>query len=1442
MASDSRAYLSQLHELLDLHFNEEELRSLCLEGLGRNGRLSELVALAQQQRPHIEWPPVPDDFELPESLETAVSSDQYHIYGDNVQGDKFTGDKIGRDKNVVGNVSGQSAVAVGERAQATINQYGDIIIRADNFEDLPPAPGEPPYKGLAYFATKDKDIFFGREKLSDELADKLQTTHFLAIMGASGSGKSSLLRAGIIPRLGERNWRIHIIKPGVHPLAALAASLTRDELDPAATGIIGEALATNADTLHKTAAILVARAHAERLLLAVDQFEELFTQCRDPQEQQAFVDNLVSAAGAQGAVTVLLSMRADFYGRVSQFPNLPDLISQQQVYIKPMAEEDLVRAIAEPAKRGGWQFVEGLVEQFVADVGNEPGRLPLLSHALLATWERRRGVVMTLGGYREAGGVKSAIAQTAEATYADLTASEQLIAKRIFLRLTELGKGTEDTRRRVNQVELGQDTAVQAVTQRLTAARLITTTQDGIDVAHEALIREWPRLHHWLDEDRSGLLIHHRLMDAEKTWREKGEDPSYLYTGLRLTEAKQWAETNDDELNDLERVFLKTSLEAEAQRQRTRRLIQLGLVAVFVIIIMLLVGAALISKERNDAIGARETAVAAQSTSDVNAALAVTRAEEAVDARSTADVNAQNASVAEETSDARKEEAVAAQATADFNADLASTREAEARAAEEALSMLKDSIQASQLSEAALARVDTDPELALKLALTAFGISDQADTRRSVFIAGTIPYRANLEGELWMGKKPSFSPDGSLIAAIIGDGKKVRLWDSVSGNTRVTIEASQQASLQWAKFSPDSRSVLTVDLVGTIKLWNASDGMPKATLYEGQSVVKAATFDSSGDYIIFVTEDGTVYAENIAAEELVPIINESAGEITSAAISLDKEKVLITTPELAQIWTINTGNHIDLVLGNEYTSHWGEFSSNGMKIATISTSIGGEQSVRIWEVGNGELIAALEGHEEGGTYSFAFSPDGTKIVTVGANNKVIRLWDTTDGSLLSSFEGQQWISDVAFSPDGLKIVTVSPDETAIIWDINRQTSLLVLSGLQGFGLSAVFSPDGTKIVTDSYDDTIAQQIAQLWNVDYKPFATLAGPANSTRVASLSPDGRIAITTDTEGVAYLWHTNNGELIYTLTDQNQGVVFSSDFSPSGEYVVTVSRGKTRGLRGEVSSNIDGVARIWATGSGKLITTLHIPSHSVTAAVFSPDGKHVVTITSENVVRVWDMEGNPQVILAEHADEVYRVVFSPDGELIATLNKTGVDLWDKEGKHLNTLNFGPGILQPVDLVEFSPNGKQIVVATTINGIRVWDVSTGLPSATLRGHNTEITTAIFSEDGMQVLTASLDGYVKISDVNSGKLLATFEGNHGGILAATFSQDGFVITLDVDGAVETWRWYTVERLVQDIYLRIPDGFSEQECSQFFRESQQECPLTKDKLFSPLADYLVSPN
>jgi hypothetical protein len=446
------------------------------------------------------------------------------------------------DTITVGGIERSGAVAIGRGARATINQYTEIIVKADNFEDLPPAPGEPPYKGLAYFTEADKDIYFGREKLSDQLVERLQKSRFLALIGASGSGKSSLLRAGIIPRLRARNWVIHVMTPGAHPLSVLAASLTQDELDPASADSIVSAMADNPQTLAKVGEKLAARKNAERLLLAVDQLEELFTQCKDPDERRIFVDNLIYAAQAGGAPTILLSMRADYYDRVSEFAVLTDVVSQQQHYVMPMSQEDLVRVIAEPARLGGWQFVEGLVEQIIEDVGREPGRLPLLSHAQLETWERRRGVVMTLGGYRDAGGVEGAIAQSAEDTLQLLGHDKEPVVKHIFLLLTQPGEGAEDTRRVASKQELlrfaADQNTINDVVDALATARLITIDKDQVQVAHEALIRRWPRLQSWIDEDRERLSFNRRLQRAVETWESADKDDDYLYRGSQLTQAE----------------------------------------------------------------------------------------------------------------------------------------------------------------------------------------------------------------------------------------------------------------------------------------------------------------------------------------------------------------------------------------------------------------------------------------------------------------------------------------------------------------------------------------------------------------------------------------------------------------------------------------------------------------------------------------------------------------------------------------------------------------------------------------------------------------------------------------------------------------------------------------------------------------------------------------
>src|SRR5918995_2382886 len=410
---------------------------------------------------------------------------------------------------------------------------------------LPPADVPCPYKGLVAFEPEDADLFFGREQLVEALAGRLEDAPFLAIVGASGSGKSSLVRAGVTPALQGRDGTLHaaLFSPGKRPLAELAAG-------------------------------------GDARLLVVDQFEEVFTLCRDEEERRAFIDALLAAT--EGGTRVVIALRADFYGHCAVYPRLAAALEDHQALVGPMSEEELRRAIERPAERAGLLLEPGLVEGILRDVVGQPGALPLLSHCLLETWKRRSGRMLTLIGYLQAGGVQGAIAKTAETVYREtLSADQQTLARNIFLRLTELGEGTEDTRRRVAIAELTpraeQRDDVDDVLRTLADARLVTIGEGTVEVAHEALIRHWPSLRRWLDEDREGRLLHRRHTQAAQEWDPAGRDPALLYRGTRLAGAGDWASAHDSELNELEREFLSASRDTElrdiaATRKRNRRL------------------------------------------------------------------------------------------------------------------------------------------------------------------------------------------------------------------------------------------------------------------------------------------------------------------------------------------------------------------------------------------------------------------------------------------------------------------------------------------------------------------------------------------------------------------------------------------------------------------------------------------------------------------------------------------------------------------------------------------------------------------------------------------------------------------------------------------------------------------------------------------------------
>lgn len=487
-------------------------------------------------------------------------------------------------------------------------------------EGLPPEPGEPPYKGLQYFDEADADHFLGREALTARLVGRLGQTRFLAVIGASGSGKSSVVRAGLLPALrrgkqlddgalppsGSDKWLIRVMTPTAHPLDSLAATLLPDA-DLTAVSTLRDELAVASDTLARAAARSLDGAGHPRLLLVVDQFEELFSLGRHEAERLAFINNLVTAAGGDAPVLIVVVLRADFYARCAQYDGLRELVSRNQEYIGAMNREELFRVIVMPAARDNWKIQEGLVELMLDDVGDEPGALPLLSHALLETWKRRRGRTMTLSGYNESGGVRGAIARTAETVLQQkLTANQRPIARMIFVRLTELGESmdgeTPDTRRRAQFSELitraTDEPMLEAVLDILIDSRLVSTDvippgeTKVVEVSHEALIREWPTLRQWLNQDREGLIRHRQLTGDVNDWLSLNRDPGALYRGAKLEQALAWSEDPPDPLSVVETEFLEAGrVAAEEDARRARRLAtaarnQLILVGVAVVLLV----------------------------------------------------------------------------------------------------------------------------------------------------------------------------------------------------------------------------------------------------------------------------------------------------------------------------------------------------------------------------------------------------------------------------------------------------------------------------------------------------------------------------------------------------------------------------------------------------------------------------------------------------------------------------------------------------------------------------------------------------------------------------------------------------------------------------------------------------------------------------------------
>ena len=479
-----------------------------------------------------------------------------------------------------------------------LRELEGMILRHDPGLGLPhePDPAQPvvcPFKGLAAFDSSDTEFFCGRDRAVSELIARLAEWPLVGIIGPSGIGKSSLLRAGVLPALragslpGSANWRQVLLRPGEHPCAELQRTLSGD---------VGQ---------------LVGRlGEGGRLLVAIDQLEELFTVCDDEAERREFLEQLVAAAGDhERRVLVLCALRADFYGRVSAYPAFAELLSRSHALVGPIGRRELRDVIERPAARAGIEVQRELVDLLVAEVADEPGGLPLLSTTLLELWQARDGRMLRVEHYRATGGVRGGVARIAEAAYTRLSTHERRVARNLLLRLADLGEETPE-RRLVPLVEIERIDGCAEVLLALTDARLLTVGAGTVELSHEALLREWPRYRSWLEEDRVGRRLHAHLRTQAGEWDARGRDGGDLYRGARLAAALDFCAQHGDEMDRLEREFIDASRaqadrETHRQRSQNRRLRLLLLGAAVLLVLAVLAGSVALIRQHQARVDAR---------------------------------------------------------------------------------------------------------------------------------------------------------------------------------------------------------------------------------------------------------------------------------------------------------------------------------------------------------------------------------------------------------------------------------------------------------------------------------------------------------------------------------------------------------------------------------------------------------------------------------------------------------------------------------------------------------------------------------------------------------------------------------------------------------------------------------------------------------------------
>ena len=1077
--------------------------------------------------------------------------------------------------------------------------------------------GEPaPYLGLAGYTSKDADRFFGRQDVVEQLMRMLRRQRFVAVFGASGSGKSSLLRAGLMPAFGRPEPEVadgcrglvHLLTPGAEPLVALRRLP------------------------------LPARPDVE-ILLVVDQFETLFTQCRDAVERATFVDDLAAMVDEPGGRTrVLISVRADFYAKCAELPVLVRLLAGANVPLGPLSEAQLREVISAPARQAGLSVERALLTKIVGEALGHPGALPLVSHALQETWRHRRGPVLTLAGYEESGGLTGAVAQTAESVYQRFDPGQQSTARQVLTRLVAVGVGMEDTARRAARVELDFPD-VDVVLHELAAARLVVLDEDTVEIAHESLVGAWPRLYDWLHTDRVSLQLHRRLTEACELWDTHAQDPGALYRGVQLS---AWDGRGLEQLTPLERQFLTASRDrharAAAAGRRRMRLALIGLTAGMLALSVLVAWALTQTRRANDE---RDLALARQLVANAEAQL-----------------------------------------PRDPELGLLLARQAyDTRHIEEAQSVLRQAVVDSRIR----AVVPASQGQVLGVAYSTDGryiASGGGDGTVRVWgvdgsgtVAGSPRVLRALGGEVW---SPVFSPDGRWLAAG-GDGGTVLVWDLSTGAGPAVLRG-HTAAVSGVAFSPDGAELASSALDGTVRIWDRAHQRVRRVLAVGGQT-HAVAFSPDGRYLA-ASGDGPIWIWDAAGDGARRVFTGHSGSVWALRFSPDGHRLASAGADATvRVWNATRTDAPLILPGDDGTLDTVAFSPDGRSVAAGSTD---SNTIHVWDTDGVDDPLVLHGHH-GPVWSVAFSPDGRRLasgsadgtvrlwdpgypgdpvvwqghrapvrglalsrrgdrVASGGEDGTVHLWSNTGADLLDLYGHTDAVLAVALSADGRWIASGGRDRTVRIWDTTGRTPPTVLTGSVGPVHAVAFSPDAQRVASAGDDGTV-----RIWRrTDARSPLVLYGHAGPAFGLAFSPDGRLVASSGQDGTVRVWTVAGHAPPVVLRDTVPGLVWSVAFSPDGRRVA--------------SSGHDGTVRIWSSdGQGPpLILTGH--QRLVWSVDFSPDGRTLASSGADGTLRIWRTDnGRELTTYRGQRSLTEQVRFTPDGQHLLTAHRDGtIRLW--------------------------------------------------------------------------------------------------------------------------------------------------------------------------------------